>query len=127
MKLENTAIQHVALHWIIIGFCLVGGTALAGSGTEESPKPLYLDFYLTENRICKACTGFWTHDRQVALENRQGHRTVVDPEEIIGVDRHPLGRRLLRKSLHGIGLPAKVIVPYAFDDYKDFVCKYCDK
>lgn len=109
---------------------LVGWVSLVGSHTpahtESGQSPIYIDFHLTEHRICKQCSGQWTADQRILLTNRQGQRTVVHPREILGVDRHPVGRRLFRNSLHGIGLPAKIIVPYAFDDYRDYVCKYCD-
>lgn len=98
----------------------IGLSALGDDG------PVYRDVYLTENRICKACTGRWLNDHEVELSNRKGEVTVVPSQAIIGIDNHPLARKTFLKSLHGIGLPAKVIVPYAFPDAKDFVCKYCD-
>ncbi|HEY9688125.1 MAG TPA: hypothetical protein V6C52_14215 [Coleofasciculaceae cyanobacterium] len=92
---------------------------------ETGNKKAYYDIYLTEDRVCEACTGQWINNHQVALTNRQGERAIVESKEIIGVDNHPLVRKLFSKSLHETGLAAKVIVPDAFDDWEQFVCKYC--
>jgi hypothetical protein len=92
---------------------------------ETGNKKVYYDIYLTEDRVCEACTGQWINDHQVALTNRQGERAIVESKEILGVDTHPLVRKLFSKSLHETGLAAKVIVPYAFDDWEQFICKYC--
>jgi hypothetical protein len=107
---------------LLLGLLGPGGPAWA----DPQEKAIYRDFYLKGDRICKRCTGEWADKHHVRLTNREGHTTIVPSREIIGVDLHPAGRKLFRKSLHGTGLAAKVIVPYAFDDYKDFVCKYCD-
>ena len=86
----------------------------------------YRDIYLTEDRVCKGCQWELLPERKVQLTNRLGEHTVVRSKEIIGIDTHPWNRKLLVKSLRGVGLPGKVIVPYAFEDGQDFVCKYCD-
>ena len=85
----------------------------------------YRDIYLTEGRVCRACT--WTIQPKgyVQLTNRSGQSSVVFYTEIAGIDEHPIARKVFTKSLHNIGLSAKAIVPYAFPDGQDFVCKYC--
>jgi hypothetical protein len=93
----------------VLGCLLLGALAWAGD------KPGYKDIYLTQESRT-----------QVRLTNRLGHSTLVKPEEIIGIDRHPVLRKLTLKSLHGIGLPGPIIVPAAFEDANDYVCKYCD-
>jgi hypothetical protein len=97
---------------------------LSVSWSEE--KHRYRDIYLTEDRVCKACRWELLAQGQVRLTNRQGVSSIVAAREIIGVDQHPWGRRLFLKGLYGTGLAGKVIVPYAFEDGQDFVCKYCD-
>jgi hypothetical protein len=104
----------------VLGCLLLGALAWAGD------KPGYKDIYLTQERVCRACTWAWESRTQVRLTNRLGHSTLVKPEEIIGIDRHPVLRKLTLKSLHGIGLPGPIIVPAAFEDANDYVCKYCD-
>jgi hypothetical protein len=86
----------------------------------------YQDIYLTDDRVCKACRWEILPKGEVQLTDRQGRKSVVPAKEIIGVDTHPWLRKTLVKSLQGTGLPAKVIVPYAFEDAQDFVCKYCE-
>lgn len=112
--------MHRLIALIIVPVLLGTGLVMAGE------KELYRDIYLTGNRVCKACTAQRLGKLKVALTNREGASSVVDVRDIVGVDTHPLGRRLFRKSLHGIGLPAKIVVPDAFDDGRDFYCKYCD-
>jgi hypothetical protein len=86
----------------------------------------YRDIYLTEDRICKGCQWKLLPKQEVQLTNRLGESIVVRSKEIIGINNHPWNRKLLLKSLNGVGLPGKVIVPFAFEDGEDFVCKYCD-
>ncbi len=75
-------------------------------------------FYLTGNRICRKC--YWRHaeNGRVELSNKAGITATYDRSELIGVDNHPIFRRLFRKGIHGVGLPGRVIVPTAFDDEK---------
>lgn len=86
----------------------------------------YYDLYLTGNRMCKQCTWRWVDARHVEISNRQGQAAVIEGAEILGYDKHPIARRVFLKGVHGIGLPGPVVVPYAFDDYQEYVCKYCD-
>lgn len=89
-------------------------------------KAEYKDIYLTENRVCKACRWEIADDYHTRLINRNGDRIVVKNMEVLGMDRHPVWRKAIYKSLHGIGLPGPVIVPSAFENGRDFACKYCD-
>lgn len=89
-------------------------------------KAVYKDIYLTEERVCKACTWKWAENGKVMLINRLGQATVVKPKEILGIDTHPIIRKLTLKSLHGIGKPGPDIVPAAFEEANDIMCKYCD-
>jgi hypothetical protein len=86
----------------------------------------FKDVYLTENRVCKACRWEQVDGERVRLTNRSGDRVLVKQKEILGVDRHPVWRKLIYNSLHGIGLPGPVIVPNAFEDGRDYACKYCE-
>lgn len=89
-------------------------------------KVVYQDIYLTEDRVCKKCHWEWVDREHVALTDMAGKRALVKPDEIIGIDTHPRLRRLFLKGLRGTGLGGKIIVPYPYDDAKDFICKYCD-
>ena len=86
----------------------------------------FTDIYLTENRVCKACRWENEDGQRVRLTNRNGDRVLVKQKEILGVDRHPVWRKLIYNSLHGIGLPGPVIVPNAFEDGREYACKYCE-
>jgi hypothetical protein len=86
----------------------------------------FKDIYLIENRVCKACRWEALDDQHVRLTNRNGDRVVVKQKEILGIDRHPVWRKLIYNSLHGIGLPGPVIVPNAFEDGWEYACKYCE-
>ena len=110
--------------WLPVGLALAW--LLLGTSVSADDKPGYKDIYLTDNRVCKACTWEWENKKQVRLTNRRGEATLVSPDEIIGVDTHPFMRKLTLKSLNGIGLPGPIIVPAAFKDGNDYVCKFCD-
>ncbi len=101
------------------------GLAQPAARAEEYAEE-YKDIYLTENRVCKACRWEAVDARSIRLTNRRGDRIVVHPGEVLGMDRHPVWRKLIHKSLSGVGLPGKIIVPGAFEDGRDFACKYCE-
>lgn len=86
----------------------------------------YKDIYLTENRVCKACRWEILDESHARLTNRNGDRIVVKSGELLGMDRHPVWRKLIYNSLHGIGLPGPVIAPNAFENGREFACKYCE-
>jgi hypothetical protein len=126
----------MARFWVWGFVALLGGFALGGfvplvSQAEEArdtgTKNGYHDIYLTENRVCRKCTATRISPEQVQLINRQGERITVPINTILGVDRHPVVRKLLVRSLHGVGNPGPEIVPYAFEDWNEYVCKYCDE
>jgi hypothetical protein len=76
------------------------------------------DIYLTEDRVCKRCTWAWEDANTkdwVVLTNKGGLATRVRPQEILGIDTHPFVRRFLLKSVEGVGLPGRVILPQATD------------
>lgn len=75
-----------------------------------------VDIYLTEGRVCKKCVGRWLNGSQVELVNRQGLRGVYRSDEIVGVDRHPIARKLLMKSIYGQGLPGRVLFPRLYQN-----------
>ena len=119
----------------VSGFCLafIGLFTLGLSGSacfaEEQPKEAkveYHDIYLLQNRVCKDCRVEVVNKTNVRLVNRAGQASVVPANQLIGMDRHPIFRKLYIRSLHGIGLPGPVLVPAAFADGNDYVCKYCD-
>ncbi|WP_303674670.1 hypothetical protein [Vampirovibrio chlorellavorus] len=106
---------------LLLGLALGNPAARAGEYGKE-----YKDIYLTENRVCKACRWEAVDNQSIRLTNRNGDRIVVHPGEVLGMDRHPVWRKMIYKSLVGVGLPGKIIVPGAFEDGRDFACKYCD-
>lgn len=83
---------------------------------EKFSKPF--DVYLTEDRICKKCTGRYINSETIELKNRKGKAGLYHVDEIIGVDVHPLARRFWLHSFRGVGLPGKIIVPQAFEEEK---------
>lgn len=108
----------------------VGDFALpvqAAETGEDGEKIRYYDFYLTGDRQCKKCAPRWINSKQVELTNQAGDVAVVTAKEIIGYDNHPILRRILRHSIQNQGIAGPIIMPYAFDDYKDYTCKYCDE
>ncbi|MCE3235534.1 MAG: hypothetical protein K0Q50_1714 [Vampirovibrio sp.] len=105
----------------LLGMIWISG-ALCGA---VEAKVTYKDIYLTEGRVCKACTWQLTEKQQVMLINRQGNATIVKPKEIIGIDTHPILRKIVIKSLHGIGKPGPEIAPGAFEEANDIWCKHC--
>lgn len=109
----------------VILLYLVAGARIA----MAAEKIKFHDWYLTEERVCKACHARWINNHQISLVNREGLRAVVESGEVLGVDNHPVVRKLLYHSATHQGLAGKVLVPSAFDDWRDFVCKYdeeCD-
>lgn len=74
-----------------------------------------VDIYLVGNRVCKKCVGRHINARQVMLTNKKGQSGIYDTTEVIGLDTHPVLRRMFLHSVHEIGLPAQIIVPQAFD------------
>ncbi len=75
-----------------------------------------VDIYLTGDRVCKKCVGRYINQNEVELVNKKGQRGVYAANEIIGLDTHPIARKLFLHSVHEIGLPARIIVPQAFDN-----------
>lgn len=131
----------VSLVVSLVAFCLPYPAAWAwlgdsandaemASAEKTSIKYEYRDIYLTQNRVCKACRYEWMDkdpgNARVRLVNRAGQASIVPSKQIIGIDRHPIVRKIYLKSLYGIGLPGPIIVPAAFEDGNDYVCKYCD-
>lgn len=83
------------------------------------------DVYLRDGLMCKRCTAELMTDKLVRLRDTSGRQTMVRMDEIIGINTHPIIRNVMIRSLHGIGNPGPLIVPYAFEDSQDYVCKYC--
>ncbi|WP_373533216.1 hypothetical protein [Vampirovibrio sp.] len=108
---------HNGIPYLLAGLLWMGPTAMAAK---------YQDVYLNDNRVCKACRLEVVNPDSVRLTNREGHRVLVKPKDILGIDQHPVWRKLIFSSLHGIGLPGPVIVPNAFEDGRDYACKYCE-
>ena len=76
----------------------------------------YYDIYLTDNRVCKKCAWQVIDANRVELVSRKtGKRGIYHPSEIMGVDKHPIARRLFKKAVHGSGYAGKVIDPDAYD------------
>jgi hypothetical protein len=102
-------------------FCLLNALAFTllmpalGLAEEAFSEKAY-DIHLTENRLCKQCRWRWRDPETVELINPAGEHGRYPRREILGIDNHPIMRRLVFKSLHGIGLPGRIIAPQAFDD-----------
>lgn len=94
-----------------------------GAPTDNNGDPIVqdgftkpVDIYLTGDRVCKKCIGRYINEQQVELVNKKGQRGVYAANEIVGLDTHPIARKLFLHSVHEIGLPARIIVPQAFDN-----------
>lgn len=111
---------------LILLLALVWGWECATVSAFAAEKKQYKDIYLSENRVCRSCTWQWTEKKQVMLINRAGQATLVNPKEILGMDTHPIVRKLLIKSLHGVNEAGPVIVPAAFDNANEIWCNNCD-
>ena len=117
---------------VLLSFALLSmlgcfsGSVWADEKVEKPAKVEYKDIYLTNNRVCKACRWEWVDKKHVRLINRAGKFSDLSAKEVIGMDRHPIIRRAYLHTLYGIGLPGPIIVPAAFADGNDYVCKYCD-
>lgn len=98
---------------------------MAKEERDKNEKHEYHNIYLTDNRVCRDCTGTWVTREQVQLINRQGEHIVVPVRDILGVDWHPWIRKTIVHSLFGLGIPATVFAPYAFDNGQNPRCKYC--
>jgi hypothetical protein len=107
---------------------MIGVLPILGWAQEETKPEKYefKDIYLRENQVCKACRLEWVDNKRVKLINRAGQAAIVPAGQVLGIDRHPIIRKAMLHSLHGVGLPGEVLVPAAFDEGDDFVCKYCD-
>jgi hypothetical protein len=105
-----------------LAFLLLWPTGQVWAGDKVA----YQDIYLSENRVCKSCRLEWVDKTKVRLVNRAGMASIVPAKAVIGIDNHPIIRRALTTSLHGIGLPGPILAPAAFEDGNDYVCKYCD-
>ena len=116
-------IQLLALMAGIIPLTLCGNAQAADGQTPvatlETPY-VYKNIYLTENRVCKACRWEWTDEFHLRLTNRQGDRIVVPAKELVAIDHHPIWRKLIRGSQHGVGLPGFVIAPRTFERGEGF-------
>ena len=108
--------------------CVVAGliiVTLLGFGVNSVSATNRYDIYLTRDRVCRRCVGEALNATDVRLTNERGWRTVVSRQEVLGVDAHPRIRRLLFRSLHNIGPAGTALVPYAFENAQDFLCKFC--
>jgi len=102
-----------------------GLPSVHAAGTASAVQ--YRDIYLTHERVCKKCSwALLLNDEhkpsgKVLLRKETGEESLVDFDDVIGIDTHPYARRLFLKSLHGLGFRAQVIVPQAFPDIEDFM------
>jgi hypothetical protein len=111
------------MRWFCIALICVlvcSPTALA-KRAKKPDKPIQKlekprDIYLTGNRICRKCMWQEEGDIYIRLTNQEGKTGLYRHSDIIGIDTHPIGRRLFIKSIKGVGLPGRIIVPNAFDD-----------
>ncbi len=124
---------------LITGIALCAGTSRADDAfpawkqinaskqkQDKMNKLAYHDVYLLDNQVCRKCSGAWINAGQVELTNRQGDRTIVYARDILGVDTHPVFRKILIHSIQNVGLAGPEIAPYAFANWDKYACKYCD-
>lgn len=120
--MKRRLFQNIAILTLLLAgfplFALVYALDMTETPIYQSPFKKPYDIYLTENRICRKCTGRYLTPEQVELKNRNGETGVYKPSEIIGVDNHPLRRKFWLHSYRGMGLPARVINPRAFEGEK---------
>jgi hypothetical protein len=98
---------------------------LPRGATSHAKKMKPHDVYLRDGLMCKRCTAELMTNKLVRLRDTAGRQTLVRMDEIIGINTHPIIRSVMIRSLHGIGNPGPLIVPYAFEDSQEYVCKYC--
>lgn len=110
----------VALLWL--------GLSEGSAGWAETPPPMDkahaskslkakpMDIYLLGDRICRQCTLRWVGPDTVELSDRQGRTGFYPAREITDLETHPVLRRLLYKSIHGVGLPGPILLPQAFEE-----------
>jgi len=94
---------------------------------ERDSAKKYYDVYLTDGEICKKCRTEKMDGDHIRLTNAQGAWTILPMKRFIGIDYHPSVRKLLNHSLHNIGPKGPEIVPYAFENMNDYVCRYCQR
>jgi hypothetical protein len=84
-----------------------------------------MDIYLTDGTICPRCHVVgWANPKQVLLQDAWQRQYVVAPDQIKGVQKHPILARLFVHSIqnHGPdGLPGRIIVPQAWDDERHWL------
>ena len=98
------------------------------ASTFKKPKSVVRrDIYLWDKRVCRKCWAYFVDDEHLRLIDPKGHWSIVPYRDIVGVDYHPIWRKLVVKSAHGIGVAGPALVPSSFDNFADYICKYCDK
>jgi hypothetical protein len=84
-----------------------------------------MDIYLTDGQVCYRChMNGWVNSHQLMLEDAYKRRYVVSPDQVLGVQHHPVLARLFLSMIrnHGPdGLPGRIIVPQAYPDEKGFL------
>jgi hypothetical protein len=106
-------------------FFMPTAQALLKKGGEKDSATYYYDVYLTTGDVCRHCLTERVDSEHLRLSNAQGAWTIVPFGIFMGIDYHPVARKLLIKSLHGINKSGPELVPYAFDNVNDYVCRYC--
>lgn len=87
----------------------------------------YVDFHLTDGRVCKKCAfrilgpdspSKKGDPEQIELYNRKGQSTVVAYTEILGINKHPLLRKLYLNRLKNAGITGPIIAPEGYEELK---------
>jgi len=72
----------------------------------------YKDVYLTHQRICEQCEVVYVSRTRVRLRNKDEQVTFVHSHEIIGVDEHPIKRKITDHFVDNLNPhAAKVLYP----------------
>ncbi len=87
----------------------------------------YVDFHLTEGRVCKQCAfrilgpdspSSSGQVEQIELYNRLGQSTIVAPKEILGINKHPWLRKFYLFRLKEAGITGPIIAPEGYEELK---------
>jgi hypothetical protein len=70
----------------------------------------YADVFLSHQRLCQECRGERVSETHVRLINRKGEAIVVPITEIVGVDAHPIKRRVMDHFVRNLNPTASYVL-----------------
>jgi hypothetical protein len=79
-----------------------------------------MDIVLTDGQTCYRChVAGWQGRQHVILQDAYKRQYVVAPDQVVGVQKHPILARLFLSVIKNHGpdqLPGRIIVPQAYED-----------